>query len=843
MVDAPSDPKGYTIASYPFDLDTADIILRTSDQVDFRVHRAILAIVSPVFATMFRLPQPSVSQGNEPVLGADGWTALEGVSAGNYHRLDEFLRVQGEVDAEFLLLSPTFRELAETETCAERQEPQTHFISSIPNPDVVCRSSDGVDFEVHRAILSLRAIDFVKTPTVPEDPPEPEVVHDAPQPLDAQERARATSDTEASSSRHRIIHFDGDAQTLSIILAICYDSVPSNLNSSHLAKVIATCDQYEAGLKTVHRTAQRLWDEQARAQPLLAYFAAISHRLVPQARDAAKLLTSHNALEGLRKYASVMEDAPAHVYHKLVTYCLSCEHVIEQQLKKARDAWIGSSAYDGHEYHYNPSKTGGSFNHISQQRWLVEYLERVQGDWDPKVQGVDWTSVVGSSALIEKAAARWALCRRSGAIVQSLLNIGRTLPQKLSDAINEGATQFEPSPKSRAVEEAQRVTAQSSHNMSQGTDAPYPFNQPSAYIILRSSDAVDFRVHSLILTQASPFFAGMFELPQPPDDSNPSTLLRPPIREATAAQDASPPQVFRTDIPFTDISCYSSHRESPAQAPFLAHQSVLALHSPVLSGRIASARASVPSDGPGSGPLNLEFEEDAQTVSNILDVCYRAEAGVPVGLSALVPLIQAARKYEMSQVSYWAEVAWPGAAACQPVKAYLLAVTGGLPELAKVAALNMLERPAVELEVYTSVMETVPALTYHRLLLYYDACRQSLHCSMEGINRGVAQQIRNAFPQPPRRSPAGSSGLSTVDIITARLSNMTTVVVHRSLSPGEHTRGLLQGLDPPRDERTMDIMQSWDLVREIQRMRNCVLTEEMLSYDSRMNGIIAGRGL
>lgn len=289
--------------------------------------------------------------------------------------------------------------------------------------------------------------------------------------------------------------------------------------------------------------------------------------------------------------------------------------------------------------------------------------------------------------------------------------------------------------------------------MSQGTDAPHPFNQPSADIILRSCDAVDFRVHSLILAQASPFFAGMFELPQPPDNPNvdgstgkalpvidlpeeqpiidlllrllyplpkptvgtkgvltavmkaalkyemawpvayisekllattphdalqvwaaacafdledvarqaaevlrtafanreespaslvlpeavsdidglgdmpgvsaadyfrlkwfvrapahqqPSTLLRPPIREATTVQDPSPPRVFHTDIPFTDIFCYSSRRESPAQPPFLAHQSVLALHSPVLSGRIASARASVPSDGLESDLLHLE---------------------------------------------------------------------------------------------------------------------------------------------------------------------------------------------------------------------------------------------
>ncbi|KAI0366967.1 hypothetical protein BV20DRAFT_981588 [Pilatotrama ljubarskyi] len=49
--------------------------------------------------------------------------------------------------------------------------------------------------------------------------------------------------------------------------------------------------------------------------------------------------------------------------------------------------------------------------------------------------------------------------------------------------------------------------------------APHPFNQASADIILRTCDRVDFHVHSPILAQASPFFADMLALPQPPPNS------------------------------------------------------------------------------------------------------------------------------------------------------------------------------------------------------------------------------------------------------------------------------------------------------------------------------------
>ncbi|KAJ7648052.1 hypothetical protein FB45DRAFT_1102670 [Roridomyces roridus] len=42
-----------------------------------------------------------------------------------------------------------------------------------------------------------------------------------------------------------------------------------------------------------------------------------------------------------------------------------------------------------------------------------------------------------------------------------------------------------------------------------------PFDDPSADVILRSSDGVDFHVHRLILSTACPFFKQMFTLPQP----------------------------------------------------------------------------------------------------------------------------------------------------------------------------------------------------------------------------------------------------------------------------------------------------------------------------------------
>ncbi|VDC03424.1 unnamed protein product [Peniophora sp. CBMAI 1063] len=56
----------------PFNDDAADLILRSTDNVDFRVHRQVLAVASPVFADMFDLPPPSPEIGGSVDEHRDG---------------------------------------------------------------------------------------------------------------------------------------------------------------------------------------------------------------------------------------------------------------------------------------------------------------------------------------------------------------------------------------------------------------------------------------------------------------------------------------------------------------------------------------------------------------------------------------------------------------------------------------------------------------------------------------------------------------------------------------------------------------------------------------------------
>ncbi|KAH9942678.1 hypothetical protein B0H21DRAFT_520642 [Amylocystis lapponica] len=74
--------------------------------------------------------------------------------------------------------------------------------------------------------------------------------------------------------------------------------------------------------------------------------------------------------------------------------------------------------------------------------------------------------------------------------------------------------------------------------MESESQAASPFDKATADVVLRSSDDVLFRVHKIILSEASPFFETMFSLPQPAADaSSPDSPSEIPVPENSAILD------------------------------------------------------------------------------------------------------------------------------------------------------------------------------------------------------------------------------------------------------------------------------------------------------------------
>lgn len=427
---------------------------------------------------------------------------------------------------------------------------------------------------------------------------------------------------------------------------------------------------------------------------------------------------------------------------------------------------------------------------------------------------------------------------------------------------------------------------------SPSTDAPHPFNQHSADVILRTADLVDFRVQSTILALASPFFAAMFALPRPAATTDTScarcgkakqgetavipvsedsatlelllrlvypilkthsqiedpqamvpallaatkyemdlpvqmlserlvaltpakplqvwgaasrtglegiarqaadalktswtpqankealillnglgdmtgisagdyyrlkrfligdtipALLSPPTSKmdvATTIATASSP--FSTDLPGVDLKCQPTSRRGPP-TPFFAHQLMLSSHSSVLKKQILSLRPAAfsVSSSHSMEPTVLDFDEEADVVSDLLAVCYGGEDDLPTDLTRISGLLAASQKYAMTRIVRWTRRAWDAAAALRPLEAYFVALGHGLKDCAEAASRYLLATSIAD--DYTPAMENAPALTYHRLLQYYDTCQQIVRERLVQSSSRIPDRLSQSFTCP-----------------------------------------------------------------------------------------------
>ncbi|KAJ6556519.1 hypothetical protein DFH09DRAFT_1491005 [Mycena vulgaris] len=72
----PNPPPAF-VSSFPFDDPAGDVILRSSDGIDFHVHRLVLSLASPFFKQMFTLPQPNGERGVPAILVSESALVLD----------------------------------------------------------------------------------------------------------------------------------------------------------------------------------------------------------------------------------------------------------------------------------------------------------------------------------------------------------------------------------------------------------------------------------------------------------------------------------------------------------------------------------------------------------------------------------------------------------------------------------------------------------------------------------------------------------------------------------------------------------------------------------------------
>ncbi|KAI0704129.1 hypothetical protein C8Q76DRAFT_801880 [Earliella scabrosa] len=222
---------------------------------------------------------------------------IEGVTAAEYYRVREFHRLGGVVDPNFCLLSPLPQAAAPDGDASMRpsesttSSPPHESFPYMPYTDLICVSSDDVEFHVHRGTLS------AASPILHEKIQALSTAADAPVSLQLEDRG----------------------VVLSVLFKMCY---PVNLDEPALssdlytfADVLSSAQKYQ--MEGVCRALKRQWHDLARAEPLHAYFLAIHAGWKKCAEDAARCL-AFVPLDGA--YFHAMESMPAVTYHKLLVY-------------------------------------------------------------------------------------------------------------------------------------------------------------------------------------------------------------------------------------------------------------------------------------------------------------------------------------------------------------------------------------------------------------------------------------------------------------------------------------------------------------------------------------------
>lgn len=158
-------------ASAPFDKIGADVILRTSDQVDFYVYKAVLLLASDFFEDMFSLQQPAVNEADKndqtyPIIdmAEDSQTLddllrlcypVDDPNIDDFKRLDSVLAAATKYETReaikilretFLRLIPSSPRRAISVACRYQLEPEACVAAKLLKTEVVQGSVHATDF-------------------------------------------------------------------------------------------------------------------------------------------------------------------------------------------------------------------------------------------------------------------------------------------------------------------------------------------------------------------------------------------------------------------------------------------------------------------------------------------------------------------------------------------------------------------------------------------------------------------------------------------------------------------------------------------------------------------------
>jgi hypothetical protein len=152
--------------------------------------------------------------------------------------------------------------------------------------DIILQSSDGIDFRVHKVIISLASTGLVDKTSI------------------------------STQDALPVIAVPENGRTLAKLLELCYpvsDSDLGDLNTAHT--VLLAAIKYK--MTKVIQLAKKKWMGQVKTAPLRVYFTAVQYGWKEEALEAARCV-ANQPIENA--YVPEMEVMSAVVYHRLLKY-------------------------------------------------------------------------------------------------------------------------------------------------------------------------------------------------------------------------------------------------------------------------------------------------------------------------------------------------------------------------------------------------------------------------------------------------------------------------------------------------------------------------------------------
>ena len=181
----------------------------------------------------------------------------EGVNAGRYYRLREYQRLRGEVGQDFTFLHPSVLPFSETppesvEGATDRSPDPHEHLPHMPFPDLICRSSDEVEFRVHRGIVAAASPVFAT------------MVQEAVSMFALTSEASPPPD---GNTPLPVLQVDERGSVLAAILRMCYPSMTKlSASPEDFADIFSATRKY--AMDKFGRKIQKRWRETAQSAPL-----------------------------------------------------------------------------------------------------------------------------------------------------------------------------------------------------------------------------------------------------------------------------------------------------------------------------------------------------------------------------------------------------------------------------------------------------------------------------------------------------------------------------------------------------------------------------------------------